>query len=251
MNVSDGLSSDSLILSVYVDRLCTDTLIGFNVCLEGESTGGVTYDRDNDYNTWKDWDNDCQSNRHEVLIDEHDSSTGVGLTYTSDTNCMVATGRWYDQYTNQYLSLATEAAVRHFVPLSESHRSGAWAWSRERKTIYANTLNVPEQLNVSQVGVSQDPSGYIPENEKCNYLKNWVKVKSIYRLGINNSEEEAITSAYESCGTSTEPIFTVSEADSEVIKIDATSGELTFINAPDYEEETTYTASVSVSDGIN
>ena len=208
VNVSDGLVSDTLTLSVFVDRLCTDTLIGFNVCLEGESTGGVTYDRDNDYDTWKDWDNDCQSNRHEVLIDEHDSSTGVGLTYTSGTNCSVATGRWYDPYDNAYFSSASEVQIDHFVPLSESHRSGAWAWSRERKTIYANTLNVPEQLiavggsSNSAKGAS-DPSDWMPNNSSyhCTYLRDWVKVKSIYRLGINSSEEDYIRSAYNGCSS--------------------------------------------------
>lgn len=208
VNVSDGLVSDSLILSVFVDRLCTDTLIGFNVCIEGESTGGVTYDRDNDYDTWKDWDNDCQSNRHEVLIDEHDSSTGVGLTYTSNTNCSVATGRWYDPYDNLYFSSASEVQIDHFVPLSESHRSGAWAWSRERKTIYANTLNVPEQLiavggSSNSAKGSSDPSDWMPNNTSyhCTYLRDWVKVKSIYKLGINSSEEDYIRNAYSNCGS--------------------------------------------------
>ena len=208
VNVSDGLETDSMILSVYVDRLCTDTLIGFNVCLEGESTGGVSYDRDNDYDTWKDWDNDCQSNRHEVLIDEHDSSTGVGLTYTSSTNCSVATGRWYDPYDNAYFSSASEVQIDHFVPLSESHRSGAWAWSRERKTIYANTLNVPEQLiavggSSNSAKGSSDPSDWMPNNTSyhCTYLRDWVKVKSIYRLGINSSEEDYIRNAYSNCGS--------------------------------------------------
>jgi hypothetical protein len=206
VNVSDGLASDTLTVSVFVDRLCTDALIGFNVCLEGESTGGVTYDRDNDYDTWKDWDNDCQSNRHEVLIDEHDSSTGVGLSYTSSTNCSVATGRWYDPYDNAYFSSASEVQIDHFVPLSESHRSGAWAWSRERKTIYANTLNVPEQLIAvggSSNGAkgSSDPSDWMPNNSSyhCTYYRDWVKVKSIYRLGINSSEKDAIESGYSSC----------------------------------------------------
>ena len=208
VNVSDGLGSDSLILSVFVDRLCTDTLIGFNVCLEGESTGGISYDRDNDYDTWKDWDNDCQSNRHEVLIDEHDSSTGVGLSYTSTTNCSVATGRWYDPYDNAYFSSASEVQIDHFIPLSESHRSGAWAWSRERKTIYANTLNVPEQLiavggSSNSAKGSSDPSDWMPNNSSyhCTYLRDWVKVKSIYRLGINSSEEDYIRSAYNGCSS--------------------------------------------------
>ena len=102
VNVSDGLSSDSLILSVYVDRLCTDTLIGFNVCLEGESDGGVSYNRDNDYDTWKDWDNDCQSNRHEVLESEHiDDDSNHPIVFSSD-GCFVNSGKWFDPYDNLY-----------------------------------------------------------------------------------------------------------------------------------------------------
>ena len=131
----------------------------------------------------------------------------LGLTYTSNTNCSVATGRWYDPYDNAYFSNASEVQIDHFVPLSESHRSGAWAWSRERKTIFANTLNVSEQLiavggSSNSAKGSSDPSDWMPNNSSyhCTYLRDWVKVKSIYKLGINSSEEDAIKSGYANCG---------------------------------------------------
>ena len=219
VNVNDGSSIDSETLSVFIDEVCTDTLIGYNVCLGAESDGGQNYDRDGMYPTWDDWDNDCQSNRHEVLIDE--STTAV--TYTSATNCSVATGRWYDPYDNRYFSSASEVQIDHFIPLFEAHNSGAWRWSSLRKRIFANTLNVPEQLiavggdSNSSKG-SSDPSEWMPSNSDyhCNYIDSWVKIKSIYRLDINTTEKNAIESEFAGCSSSsqTETIDVTIEANS-------------------------------------
>ena len=219
VNVNDGSAIDSETLSIFVDEVCTDTLIGYTVCLGAESDGGQNYNRDSMYPTWDDWDNDCQSNRHEVLIDE--STTSV--TYTSATNCSVATGRWYDPYDNRFFSSASEVQIDHFVPLFEAHNSGAWRWSSLRKRIFANTLNVPEQLiavggdSNSSKG-SSDPSEWMPDNTgyHCDYVESWVKIKSIYRLDINTTEKNAIESEFAGCSSSsqTETIDVTIEANS-------------------------------------
>ena len=219
VNVNDGSAIDSETLSIFVDEVCTDTLIGYTVCLGAESDGGQNYNRDSMYPTWDDWDNDCQSNRHEVLIDE--STTSV--TYTSATNCSVATGRWYDPYDNRFFSSASEVQIDHFVPLFEAHNSGAWRWSSLRKRIFANTLNVPEQLiavggdSNSSKG-SSDPSEWMPDNTgyHCDYVESWVKIKSIYRLDINTTEKNAIESEFAGCSSSsqTETIDVSIEANS-------------------------------------
>ena len=80
-----------------------------------------------------------------------------------------------------------------------------------RKTIYANTLNVPEQLiavggSSNSAKGSSDPSDWMPDNTSyhCTYLRDWVKIKSIYRLGINSSEEDAIRNGFSGCDTETQ-----------------------------------------------
>ena len=45
VNVNDGSAIDSETLSIFVDEACTDTLIGYTVCL-GTTDGGQNYNRD-------------------------------------------------------------------------------------------------------------------------------------------------------------------------------------------------------------
>ena len=206
VNVSDGTAIDSETLHVFVNEVCSDSLIGFNVCLSAESDGGQDYNRDSMYPTWDDWDNDCQSNRQEVLLEE----TLADVTYTSATNCTVSTGRWYDPYDDRYFTNAVQQVqIDHFVPLFEAHNSGAWRWSSLRKRIFANTLNLPEQLIAvggasNSAKGSSDPSEWMPDNTNyhCEYLRDWVKVKSTYRLAINVTEKNAIESQYSGCENS-------------------------------------------------
>lgn len=54
------------------------------------------YDRD-DWKHWTDADGDCQDTRQEVLIAE----SSVPATFTSETSCRVATGRWTGPYTGE------------------------------------------------------------------------------------------------------------------------------------------------------
>ena len=84
----------------------------------------VHYERD-DYTGggWDDSDGDCQSDRHEVLIEE--SLVPVQLI---ETGCRVETGQWLDAFTGETLTSADEATIDHLVPLSAAHRAGGWAW---------------------------------------------------------------------------------------------------------------------------
>ena len=94
------------------------------------------YDR-GEWRHWLDEDDDCQDARQETLIAEADGP----LTYETDDNCRVETGRWVDPYTLAVFEDPSDLDVDHVVPLANAHRSGGWAWTRERKADYANDLN--------------------------------------------------------------------------------------------------------------
>ena len=212
VNVSDNIVITSQTISIYVIKVCTSTLIGFSVCFGEENTTSF-YDRDEDYPTWDDWDGDCQNNRHEVLISEHiDDDTLYPLTFTENNQCSVASGKWYDPYDDTYYYSASDVQIDHVVPLYDAHKSGAWYFPKLKKRRFANTLDVPEQLMA--VGASSnasksswDPSGWYtspgwkPNNQAyhCQYLQDWVKIKSIYRLNIDSAEKAAIEQAYSDC----------------------------------------------------
>jgi hypothetical protein len=196
-------------LSFDPSSICKNTLIGFSVCYGEENTTSF-YDRDKDYPTWKDTDGDCQNNRHEVLIYEHINDDSLHpLTFTDSNQCSVASGKWYDPYDDIYYYSASDLHIDHVVPLYDAHKSGAWDFPELKKIKFANTLDVPEQLMA--VGASSnlsksswDPSGWYtnpgwkPNNSSyhCQYLQNWVKIKSIYRLNIDSAERAAIEKAY-------------------------------------------------------
>ena len=209
VNVSDNIDTTSQTISIYLLKVCTNTLIGFSVCYGEENTTSF-YDRDEDYPTWKDSDGDCQNNRHEVLISEHiDDDPLYPLTFTDNNQCSVASGKWYDPYDDVYYYSASNVHIDHVVPLYDAHKSGAWYFPELKKIRFANTLDVPEQLMA--VGASSnlsksswDPSGWYttpgwkPNNRTyhCQYLQDWVKIKSIYRLNIDSAERAAIEKVY-------------------------------------------------------
>ena len=70
VEVSDNQITASKSFVIYLLKVCTDSLLDFDVCF-GDKNTSVDYDRQGDYPTWDDTDSDCQNNRHEVLIQEH------------------------------------------------------------------------------------------------------------------------------------------------------------------------------------
>ena len=85
------------------------------------------YNRD-DWNHWIDENSDCQNTRHEVLIEESQEI----VTYTSDTYCLVSTGKWFGYYTGQYYYNASELDMDHFIPLKNAHQSGGYNWASSK-----------------------------------------------------------------------------------------------------------------------
>ena len=99
------------------------------------------YDR-GDWKHWVDADGDCQDARQEVLIAE----SLEPVTYETDRECRVATGRWWAPHLGHFLGNPGHIDVDHHVPLKNAHVSGAWAWSPEMREEYANYLEEENHL---------------------------------------------------------------------------------------------------------
>ena len=99
------------------------------------------YDRD-EWRHWVDEDGDCQDARQEVLISE----SLMEVTYESDRQCRVATGRWWAPHLRHHLENPRHLDLDHHVPLKNAHLSGGWAWDEERKEEYANYLGAENHL---------------------------------------------------------------------------------------------------------
>ena len=183
------------------------------------------YDRDADYPTWRDTDEDCKSDRHEVLQAQHIDDDSSNPLVFSSSGCSVLTGKWQDPFDGSFYYNASDVQIDHVVALYESHISGAGAtgnnaWTAEEKVNFANTGNkvagtLPETSNqFLAVGSatngpkgSNDPTQWMPPLEEyhCTYLKKWVEVKHLNDLYFDESEYNFIKAEEANCDDSPLP----------------------------------------------
>lgn len=158
---------------------------------------------------WIDADGDGFSTRAEVLISE----SKAPVTWNSRRT--ILTGRWYSLYDGATWTRASDVDIDHVVPLAEAWRSGAWAWSRERRVAYANDLGAGWTLravtdNVNQAKGDDDPSNWMPPSlgATCRYLADWVSVKLRWKLSVDAAERSSIASWWErrGCARAATPI---------------------------------------------
>ena len=130
------------------------------------------YDRD-EWRHWNDVDRDCQNARHEVLIEE--STTPV--TFKSDERCRVATGNWTGPYTATEVDDPSRLDIDHMVPLANAHRSGGWAWDRDRKAAFANDLEFPGHLIATTAKANRAKGADGPEDWRPSRPRLLVQVR--------------------------------------------------------------------------
>ena len=159
-----------------------------------QTDGSSTYSRDDYLPYWMDEDGDCINTRHEALIIE----SQIPVTMSAN-GCSVLSGEWLDQATNQIYTEPLDLDIDHTVALGEAHVSGASHWPIERKRAFANDLLNSQVLKImddsSNASKSdKDPSEWLPPNESyhCGYVKNWVEVKTLYGLTVDEDEKNAI-----------------------------------------------------------
>ena len=159
------------------------------------------YDRD-DWRQWVDDDGDCQNARHETLVEE----SRIAVTFTDEERCSVATGEWLDPFTGDILTSARDLDVDHMVPLSNAHRSGAWAWDDARRRAYANDLSYANHLiavtnSVNRAKSDQGPERWKPPDESywCQYARDWANIKAAWGLSATQAEWDALLSMTATC----------------------------------------------------
>jgi len=97
------------------------------------------YDRDTDFGRdWADPDSDCLNTRMEVLQKRSLSQ----VTYDA-SGCRILSGRWFSEYTLQTISDASMIQIDHVVPLAVAWNQGAYRWTQETRTKFANDPDLP------------------------------------------------------------------------------------------------------------
>lgn len=150
---------------------------------------------------WPDSDGDCQSDLHEVLIEE----STVDATLDID-GCRVVGGLWVDPFDDGEYVDPSELVVDHLVPLEVAHSAGAWEWDESMKRAFATDINFEPSLvvvseRVSQARNAQSPDVWRPSEEGawCQYAIDWIAVKTRWTLTYETAEVAALESMLETC----------------------------------------------------
>ena len=133
------------------------------------------------FGNWKDFDNDCQNTRHELLqilsLDE--------FTLTDNT-CRVLTGLWLDPYTNMYFSMSSELDIDHLVPLKYAWTRGAYNWPKSKRVKFSNDESnlFAVKKSVNRQKSAMGPAMWLPPNDnfKCEYIKLFQEIVAKYDL---------------------------------------------------------------------
>ena len=171
------------------------------VTIKAEPSDLPEYDR-RSWRHWTDEDKDCQNARQEVLIAE----STVAVTYESNDQCRVASGRWRGPYTGKTEDDPGSLDVDHMVPLENAHRSGAWSWDKERKRDYANYLGYENHLIATTSSANRSKGSKGPEEWRppleaywCIYAMDWVAIKDEWGLSVTRPEYLALSEMLATC----------------------------------------------------
>jgi hypothetical protein len=147
------------------------------------------YDR-KEWGYWRDEDGDCQDTRQEVLIAE----SLIPVTFTDEKECRVATGEWQCPLSGEKFTNPSDLDIDHMVPLKAAFDAGGFGWNKDKKSAYFNFLEAPEHLLATSASAnrskgSRSPMEWMPPKEdyRCEYLKNWVKIKRRWDLNLDSS----------------------------------------------------------------
>lgn len=154
------------------------------------------YDRDH-FAGWVDDDGDCVNTRHEVL-----QSEAVDFSMNTE-GCAVASGEWFDPYTDRTYTNPRDLDVDHVVALADAWVSGAWAWADELLDRFSNDLG---NLNAIAAGENRSksargPADYSPTAPaaRCEYLVQYATVKIDWQLSITTEDFEAVAGGLAGC----------------------------------------------------
>lgn len=151
-----------------------------------------------DWSFEEDYDGDCQSTRQEMLI----LTSSDEIKYTNPRNCVVRTGKWFDEYTGETFNVAVQVDIDHVIPLMYAHIHGGDRWDAGKKLQFANDpINIMlvkkrEIRRKSQRG----PDRYLPREEfQCEYAALWFAIADKYDLTISTRDRSELSVIRRNC----------------------------------------------------
>jgi uncharacterized protein DUF1524 len=162
------------------------------VAAAGKMTG---YSREK-FPHWKSTGSNC---------DVRDSVLKRDGTKVKFSGCNVVAGTWKSIYDGKTLTSPTQVDIDHMVPLANAWRSGAASWTTAQREAFANDLDDPQLVAVSASSNrskgDQDPSTWKPTDPSawCEYARDWVAVKTKFKLTVTTKEKSALADMLEKC----------------------------------------------------
>jgi hypothetical protein len=94
------------------------------------------------------------------------------------------------------------------VPLAEAWDSGARSWSSSVRRAFANDLGDSRALVAvtaaqNRAKGDQDVAQWLPPQQRCRYLREFVAVKIRWRLTVDSAEKSAMRSLAAGCSNTT------------------------------------------------
>ncbi|MEV4081423.1 DUF1524 domain-containing protein [Nonomuraea fuscirosea] len=161
-----------------------------------EESNAATYDRAK-FIHWARVHGECDTRETVLIRDGHNVET--------DANCRALSGHWISPYDAGEWSDPQDLDIDHMVPLKQAWVSGAWAWTRDKRKAFANSLD-DSQLwavtdNVNQSKADKDPAAWKPPltTFHCEYARSWIDVKHDWGLSMQPSEKDALLEMLSTC----------------------------------------------------
>ncbi|KAL1956893.1 hypothetical protein VTO42DRAFT_6741 [Malbranchea cinnamomea] len=179
--------------NVPSESAARQALAGLTVAPQGPQDG---YSRDL-FPHWHTVEGNC--NTREMVLNRDGTNLEIG------SNCYPVSGRWVSPYDGQTWTQASDVDIDHVVPLSNAWKSGAADWTTARREAFANDLDNPQLIAVTDE-VNQQKGDKGPEDWRpplasyhCTYAQMWIKVKSVYDLTITSDEKAALEEMLDTC----------------------------------------------------
>ena len=125
----------------------------------------------------------------------------IPVTFKTSRQCIVISGEWHDPYTGRVFTNPSLLDVDHVVPLKEAFDSGAKAWSRQEKILFANDLENKDHLiavyrSANRSKGARDPARWLPPNQAYHreYVTIWLEIKKAWGLSLDPLEASVIQS---------------------------------------------------------
>ena len=159
----------------------------------GSSTG---YSRDK-FPHW--WTISDTCNTRETVLKRDGTNVVVG------SDCYPTSGSWYSPYDGATWRLASDVDIDHIVPLANAWRTGASSWTTAKRAAFANDLNHPQLIavtdDVNSAKGDKSPDAWKPPLTSywCTYARMWIASKYEWGLWITSAEKSALSTMLDRC----------------------------------------------------